>query len=136
MALLFSLTGLALLVLAMGAEGERASSTVRSVLFDTHTVTEQTAASASLPYYVLTAVCLLLGTTGLAVTERAARALSERWMATAIGLSLLVTVLRFALEKAAAPRAWTEAVGVTWLVPLIGVFFALKLRSGGKGTTR
>jgi len=52
-------------------------------------------------------------------------------MATAIGLSLLVTVVRFALEKAAAPRAWTDAVGITWLVPVIGVFFALNLRAAG-----
>jgi hypothetical protein len=130
-ALLCSLSGLAFLVVAMGTEGQRASWTVRSVLFDPHVVAEPTAASASLPYYVLTAACLLLGTTGLALTDRAARALTEHWMATAIGLSLLVTVVRFALEKAAAPRAWTDAIGVTWLVPLVAVFFVLNMRAHG-----
>src|SRR5262249_56960564 len=90
-------------------------------------------AAWSLSYYVLTGVCLLLGFAGLAAGDGLARGLGARWMATAIGLSLAVTALRFGLEKVAAPASWTQAVGVTWLAPVVGAFFATSLRAEGKG---
>jgi hypothetical protein len=31
------------------------------------------------------------------------------------------------------PPAWTHAVGIVWLPPLVGAFFALSLREEGKG---
>jgi hypothetical protein len=86
-----------------------------------------------LPYYVATALCLLLGTLGLAVNDDAARGLRDRWLATAIALSLAVTATRFWLEKVAAPQSWSYAVGVTWLAPVVGAFFAFNLRREGKG---
>jgi hypothetical protein len=48
-------------------------------------------------------------------------------------VSALATVVRFALEKAAAPREWIWAVGVTWLAPLVGAFLALRFREEGRG---
>jgi hypothetical protein len=96
-------------------------------------VTEQASASASLPYYVMTGVCLLLGTAGLAVSDTTARRLGSHWLATAIVLSLLVTATRFALDKAAAPPSWTRPIGITWLAPIVGAFFALNAKKEGRG---
>ena len=132
-ALLTSGAGLLALVLAMGAEGFRESPTVAVFLLGTPYVTERASASASLPYYVLTGVCLALGFAGLALGDAEARAIGRRWLLTAVALSWLVTVVRFLLEKAAAPPSWTHAVGVAWLPLPVGAFFALNLRAEGKG---
>jgi MFS family permease len=132
-ALLASAAGVVFLMLAMKSEGLRESQTVSVFLLGTPQVMTTASAASSLSYYVLTGVCLLLGFAGLAAGDGVARALGERWMATAIALSLAVTALRFGLEKAAAPASWTQAVGVTWLAPVVGAFFALSLRAEGKG---
>jgi hypothetical protein len=81
----------------------------------------------------MTAVCLFLGTAALAVSDETARRLASRWMASAIALSLLVTATRFCLEKAAAPASWTRPMGVTWLAPIVGAYFALNARREGRG---
>ncbi len=132
-ALLSSGAGLLALILAMGAEGFRESPTLAVFLLGTPYVTERASASASLPYYVLTGVCLALGFTGLALGDAEARAIGRRWLATAVALSWLVTAVRFLLEKAAAPASWTQAVGVSWMPLPVGAFFALNLRAEGKG---
>jgi hypothetical protein len=62
-----------------------------------------------------------------------ARRLREHWLLSAILLSLFVTAVRFVLEKVAAPPAWTHAVGVTWLAPVVGAYFALNLAAGSHG---
>jgi hypothetical protein len=90
-------------------------------------------ASASLKYYVVTAACLLLGTVLLAVPDATARRLDVHWLATAVVLSAIVTAIRFALEKVAAPATWTFAVGITWLAPVVGAYFLGQLRDEGKG---
>lgn len=133
LAILTSAAGLGFLVLAMRTEGLRESPTMAVFLLGTPYVTGQASASASLPYYLATSVCLLLGTLGLAVRDETARDLARRWLETAIVLSLLITAVRFGLEKVAAPPVWTRAVGVTWLAPVVGAFFALNLRAEGKG---
>src|SRR5947207_203975 len=56
-----------------------------------------------------------------------------RRVAGAIGLGLGVTALRFALEKVAAPTSWTQAVGITWLAPVVGAVFLARLREEGRG---
>lgn len=131
-ALLASGGGLAALLVAINSEGVRESATVGFVLATPY-VTEQASASASLPYYVLTAAGLLLGTAGLAVSDHAAARLARHWFASAVVLSLLMTAARFALEKVAAPRFWTLPTGITWLAPLVGASFATCLREEGKG---
>lgn len=133
LALLASGAALGFLVAAMNTEGVREAPTVAVYLGGSPYVTERASASASLPYYVLTGICLLLGTAGLAVGDETARRIGDRWMATAIVVSLLITGARFLLEKVAAPRMWTWSVGVTWLAPVVGAFFALNLRGEGKG---
>ena len=133
LALLTSALGVLFLLWALRAEGHREASTTAVVILGPAYVTEQASASASLRYYVMTGVCLLLGTAGLAVSDRAAGRLGRRWMAAAIALSLLVTVARFALEKAAAPASWTRPMGVTWLAPIVGAFFAVSARKEGRG---
>jgi hypothetical protein len=126
-ALLASAGGVLALLKAVNSEGVRESSTL-GFLIATPYVTEQASASASLPYYLLTGMGLALGTLGLALRDELAARLARHWFSAAIALSLLITALRFTLEKAAAPRFWTWAVGVTWLAPLVGAFFAVNLR--------
>jgi hypothetical protein len=133
LAVLSSTAGLLCLILAMNTEGLRESPTMAVFLVGAPYVTERASASASLPYYVLTAICLLLGVAGLGVGDELAGRLSRRWLATAVGLSVGVTALRFLLEKAAAPWSWTHAVGVTGLAPVVGAYFAVCLRSEAKG---
>ena len=133
LAVVSSAAGLPALLLAVNTEGLRESPTVGMFLMGTPYVIEKASASASLPYYTLTGVCLLLGFIGLAAGDEVAGWLRERWRLSAIGLSLLVTAVRLVLEKVAAPASWTQAVGVTWLAPLVGAYFALNLRAEGKG---
>jgi hypothetical protein len=133
LALLSSGAGLLALILAMGAEGFRESPTVAVFLLGTPYVTEKASASAGLPYYVLTGVFLTLGFVGLALGDPEARAIGRHWLLGAIGLGWLATALRFLLEKVAAPAAWTQAVGVTWMAPVAGAFFWMCLRSEGRG---
>ena len=132
LALLASAGGVLSLVRAVGSEGVREATTV-GFLLATPYVTEQASASASLPYYLLTGIGLSLGTLGLALRDELTVRLTRHWFALALLLSLLVTAVRFTLEKAAAPRVWTWAVGVTWLAPLVGAFFATSLRGSPRG---
>lgn len=132
-ALASSAVGLVMLMLALNTEGQREAPTTAEFLLSGRYVTGHVSASASLPYYVLTGVCLLLGTAGLVVPDHDARRLDEHWFAGALVLSLAVTGLRFALEKVAAPTSWTHAIGVTWLPPVVGAYFLVHLRERGKG---
>jgi hypothetical protein len=132
-ALLTSIGGMAMLVVAFSAEGQREMLTTGQLLLGGAYVTGHASASASLRYYVATAVCLLLGTAGLAVSDEMAGRLRRHWVRTAIGLSLVITALRFALEKVAAPMSWTHPVGITWLAPVVGAVFLRNVRDEGKG---
>ena len=71
-ALLTSLAGIAALVVALSAHGQRETLTTGQFLLGGAYVTGHASASASLRYYVVTAVCLLLGTAGLAVPDETA----------------------------------------------------------------
>src|SRR5207247_731014 len=84
LAVLTSGLGVLFLVGALRAEGHREAATMAVVVLGPAYVTEQASASASLPYYVLTGVCLLLGTAGFAVGDATARRLGSHWMATAV----------------------------------------------------
>ena len=84
-------------------------------------------AAASLPYYVMTGVCLLLGTVGLALPEAEADRLAGRRVTAAVAVSVMVTLVRFGLEQAAAPASWTRVVGIADLAPVVGAYFALDL---------
>lgn len=132
-ALASSAVGLIMLMLALNTEGQREAPTTAEFLLSGRYVTGHVSASASLPYYVITGVCLLLGTAGLVVPDHQARRLDDHWFAAAVALSLGVTALRFALEKVAAPTSWSNAVGVTWLGPIVGAYFLAHLRESGLG---
>ena len=69
LSLAFSGAGLAFLFLALNTGGLRESASTGAFLIGTPYVTGTVSASASLPYYVMTGLCLLLGTTGLALPE-------------------------------------------------------------------
>src|SRR6266545_1796525 len=69
LALATSGAGLVFLILALHTQGLRESASTAVFLLGRPYVTEQVSASASLPYYVATALCLLLGTAGLALSE-------------------------------------------------------------------
>jgi len=126
-ALAASAAGLVFLFLALNTAGEREATTTGAFLLGPRYVTGKAQASASLPYYVITGVCLLLGTSGLALPNPTARRLADHWMAAAIGLSVLVTLVRILLEQAAAPAIWIWIVGLWALAPVVGAFFSWSL---------
>jgi hypothetical protein len=132
-AMLTSGLGILMLVIALGAHGQRETLTTGQFLMSGPYVTGHASASGSLRYYVATAVCLLLGTAGLAVPDATAERLRRHWVGTAILLSLLITALRFALEKVAAPVSWTQPIGITWIAPVVGALFLLYGREEGQG---
>jgi hypothetical protein len=132
-AVLTSAAGVVFLIYAMRTEGVREATMTMAFLMGPSEATQQATASASLTFYVLTGICLVLGTVGLAVGERATRSLREHWIGVALFLSLVVTALRFCLEKVAAPRFLVAVVGIVWLPPLVGAYFAQNLRAEGKG---
>ncbi len=133
LALLASAAGLVFLAVALNTAGQREAETTTGVLIGSTYMTGKAYASASLPYYVMTGLCLLLGTVGLALPDSAAQGLRRRWLATAIGLSVAVPVVRLLLERSAAPPALAWAFGVTALPPLVGAYFAVSARAEGKG---
>src|SRR5262249_49691399 len=92
-ALLARIARMAFPIQAVNSEGLRESPTVAAFLLGSPYVTQSASASASLPYYILTGVCLLLGTIGLALSDDVARRLARHWLATAIGLTIAVTLL-------------------------------------------
>ncbi len=126
-----SAAGIGFLVAAVRAEGLRESALTSVVLVGPATLTATASASASLYYYVLTAACLLLGFAGLAFGEPLSRWLAPRWVASSVALAWLVTVVRFLLEKSAAPALLVQVLGVTWLAPVAGAYFATALPPGG-----
>ena len=105
------------LVAAVQAEGLRESALTSVVLVGPATLTATASASASLYYYVLTAVCLLLGFAGLAFGETLSRWLAPRSLLSSVAVAWLVTVVRFLLEKSAAPALLVQAIGVTLARP-------------------
>jgi hypothetical protein len=132
LALVASVAGLVFLMMALSTAGRREAETTGSFVLGSTYVAGHASASASLPYYVITAVCLLMGTIGLALPDALIGRMCAHPVTCAVGVSALATVVRFALEKAAAPREWTWAVGVTWLAPLVGAFLAVRFRQQGR----
>lgn len=130
-----SLAGLGFLVAALRSEGLRESALTSVVLVGPATLTARASASASLYYYVLTGVCLLLGFAGLILSDPLARWLRPRPLLSSVAVAWLVTVVRLLLEKSAAPALLVDAVGVTWLAPVAGVYLALALRREAGGPT-
>jgi hypothetical protein len=126
-----SVAGVAFLIAGLEAEGLREAPTTSVVVLGATVLTATASASASLYYYVLTAACLLLGFGGLVFGDALARFLSRRWLLSAVAVAWLVTVVRFLLEKSAAPALLTQAVSVTWAVPVAGAFFASSLAAQG-----
>ncbi len=135
LALAVSLLGLVFLIVAINSEGLHEAPGMTEVLGRPYLL-PATTASASLPFYVLTAACLVLGLTGLALGERAVLALRRRCVWSAIGLASALALLRFGLERAAAPQALARLVGVNWLAPVVGVLLYLNLPAGAPGRAR
>ena len=119
-----SAAGIGFLFAAVEAEGRRESALTSMVLMGPATLTATASASASLYYYVLTAACLLLGFAGLALGDPLSRWLAPRWLATSVAVAWMLTLMRFLLEKSAAPALLVQALGVTWLAPVAGAYLA------------
>lgn len=128
-----NLAGLVFLIAAVQAEGLRETAITSSVILGPSRHTATASASASLYYYVLTGVCLLLGFGGLAIGEPLARWLRPRFLLSSVAVAWLVTLVRFLLEKSAAPAALTQATSVTWLAPVAGAYLAAGLRETRPG---
>jgi hypothetical protein len=134
-----SAAGIGFLVAAVQAEGRRESALTSVILVGPATLTATASASASLYYYVLTAVCLLLGFAGLVFGEALSRWLTLRPLVGSVAVAWLVTVVRFLLEKSAAPALLVQATGVTWLAPVAGACIATGVgpaRTGGRPLLR
>jgi len=131
-----SLAGLGFLIAALRSEGLRESALTSLVLVGPATLTAHASASASLYYYVLTGFCLLLGFTGLILSDPLSRWLRPRPLLSSVAVAWQVTIARLLLEKSAAPALLVEAVGVTWLAPVAGAYLALTLPPERKGHTR
>jgi hypothetical protein len=116
--------GIAFLIAAVRAEGQREAAITSVVIVGAAQHTATALASASLYYYVLTGVCLLAGFAGVVFGESIARWLRPRYLLNAVAIGWLITVMRFLLEKSAAPRLLVEATGVTWMAPVAGAYFA------------
>ncbi len=127
LSLLVSAAGVLFLILGLNTEGRHDAPTTGAFLLGSSYVTGRISAAASLPYYVMTGTCLLLGTVGLALPQAGADRLAEHRVAAAVALSAMVTLVRFGLEQAAAPTSWTRVVGITGLAPVVGAYFALTL---------
>ncbi len=123
--------GVVFLVVGLNIEGQRDAPTTGAFLLGASYVTGHASAAANLPYYVMTGVCLLVGTAGLALPEGLAARLADRWLGTAVVLSILVTLVRLALEQAAAPASWVRIAGITGLGPIVGAYFFLVVRDQG-----
>lgn len=128
-----SVAALAFLAAALRAEGQRESAMTSMVLVGAAYHTATASADASYYYYVLTATCLLLGFAGLVFGDSLVRRLSERPLATSVAVAWLVTLLRFLLEKSAAPVLLAQAVGITWMAPVAGAYLAMRLRPSARG---
>jgi hypothetical protein len=128
-----NVAALGFLFAAIEAEGMREVAITSSVILGPSHHTATASASASLYYYVLTGACLLLGFAGLAIGEPLARWLSTRFLLNSVALAWLVTVVRFLLEKSAAPAALTQATSVTWMAPVAGAYLAACLRESQPG---
>ncbi len=128
-----SVAGLAFLLAAVRAEGVRESAMTSVVLVGPAYHVATTSAQASEYYYVLTAVCLLLGFTALAAGDRLAGWLSARPLVGAVAVAWLVTLVRVLLEKSAAPAVLAQAVGVTWMAPVAGAYLAWARPAGERG---
>ena len=126
--LLLSALGLAFIVVALQTEGVDETFSRAVYIAGPTYIADQVSAAASLKHYILAGLCLALGTAALAVNDVGARWLGRRPIGVAIVYSLAVTGLRFLLERAAAPQLLSYAVGITWLAPVIGVFFAINMR--------
>lgn len=127
LSLLVSAAGVLFLILGLNTQGQRDAPTTGAFLLGSSYVTGRVSAAASLPYYVMTGVCLLLGTVGLALPEAEADRLAGRRVTAAVAVSVMVTLVRFGLEQAAAPASWTRVVGIADLAPVVGAYFALDL---------
>jgi len=128
-----SLAGLGFLMAALRSEGQRDTALRSLVLVGPATATAHASATASLYYYVLTGVCLLLGFAGLIASDSLARWLRPRPLLSTAAVAWLVTLVRALLEKSAAPSVLVDAVGVTWLAPFAGAYLALALEPRRSG---
>jgi hypothetical protein len=122
-----SLFGLGFLVAALRSEGLRETALTSIVLLGPATLTARASAAASLYYYVLTGVSLLLGFAGLIWSDAISRFLRPRPLFSLVAVAWLLTAVRVLLEMSAAPQLLVEAVGVAWLAPVAGVYLALCL---------
>ena len=128
-----SVAGVVFLTAGLQAEGLRESPTLARVVVSAPYVTATASASASLYYYVVTAVCLLLGFAGLVFGDTLARFFAGRFILSAVAVALLVTALRVLLEKSAAPALLVQAVGITWMAPVVGAYFVACLPNRDRG---
>jgi len=128
-----NVAGLAFLIAALRAEGPRESAMTSAVLLGTSYRTAIESAQASYSYYVLTAASLLLGFAALGFGEALASWLRAHSVLSCAAVAWLLTLVRFLLEKSAAPTLLAEAIGVTWMIPIAGAYLALTLPTGETG---
>lgn len=119
------------IVLTLGAatvEGQR-SSRLRALFLHHHCVVDEPSApAAQLP--------MLLGIVALAGGFLALRAKPSRSLplSTPIVVASAIAILRFGVDRAAAPEAIAHAFGVLWLVPVLGAYAAVRGATGASSS--
>lgn len=116
--------GLALLIGAATADGAR-STRLRALFLHHHCVVDEPSAPAAQLPRILGIVALAGGF--LALRAKPSRSLS---LTTPIVIASAIAVLRFGVDRAAAPEALAHAFGVTWLVPVLGAYVAMRVATG------
>ena len=131
-----SLAGLGFLVAALRSEGLRESALTSLVLVgpgDAHRARLGLGEPLLLRAHRRLPAARLRGPRSSAT--RSPAGCRPRPLLSSVAVAWLVTVVRLLLEKSAAPSLLVEAVGVTWLAPVAGVYLALALRPEGVGPT-
>src|SRR5512145_3024785 len=98
-----SFAGIGFLVAALRSEGLRESALTSLVLVGPATLTARASASASLYYYVLSGVCLVLGFAGLIFSDALARFLRPRPLLSSVAVARRVLVVRLLRGNSEAP---------------------------------
>lgn len=116
--------GSVFLAIAYGATGDR-TTRLRALFLHHHCVVDEPTAPAAMLPLLLGVTALSAGLLGL-LGGRSTRL----GLAAPLTLAAVLTTLRYGIDLAAAPEPLAHAFGVTWMIPGLGLFAALRQQQG------